>query len=345
MHRIPLLSRLSDQAVVSNNPALRRSSNSTVDPTHSLSHRRLSQETLTTLINPLAATGTSPAIVENVTMLNMESRIDSDTESLQATLTEDAFGSVFEVPAISYTYIRKLPIVTSNFFGKSVHVFASKLDVEQFKAQGKNGEVTPILTLHSQRGIQSLKKNSPQCILYSYDGKDRVEHARMYHDILKNNNHKYTMVFRDSSIVVLINSKSGPFTDCEFKSTRLRFLGTTGSYSTFGSRAITAVTVTNNDIELLTDGYSVDELASSNDLKPKLNKVAVKNIKELSKFIPFATLRLEPTSVITKRIQKVGEIQTFDHVDSRIPSSNCMAMLAVLLVLREQETMKIQRND
>lgn len=304
-------------------------------------------------------------LANSVRDLSLDPR-DLDTDSVMTfnsleTLTNNIFNN--PTPITSYKLINA-PIA-SNILSPDIHVFRDQAHLNRYL--DSESLVLPILSTSSSF-LNYFKFKAPFLSINRYDSDgNKVEFCRSYFKVLKTNLSCYILIFdfgaEGKRVCLLINNDFKPHVDLVWESTKLRIIGTSGASSTFGNGLIKMFALTGN-YNTLADGIQVNfktdiskvqspkdisiVLPSDNDL---MNNTVAQNKTFINKNLEnSSTLVNAPVGIYvddnSKRKKHVmnGFIKVFDRPGEEI-SNNGLALMTILLVLREQETRKNRGNN
>lgn len=344
--------------------------------------RRLSQETLSTLVNDdtQGVQGAPPPAYEDI-----DARTSSDLNSLITNDSDETIYNstkIFNTPISSFTKRREFPVV-SHFMYPGAMVFKSLEDLQQYKSQlndtAGSSSSTPVHPiLHTSVPVLGLfKKNSPFMVIYKYDSVTgtKVEYCKVYFKILDNKLTCYILVFAKgmvsfenhfSPVILLNNNSCKPSVDFEFQNTKVRITGVSGATSTFG-KGLLKTLIMERSSPNLSDGLEVN-FNNQNIIKTikvnvsKENRLAQSLISNKFNHLTFSSLMNKGRQLVN-----VPFATYIDNGDKRIGSmlvrhctincldvgenngdeisENTMILTCINLVLREQEYRKNKGNN
>lgn len=275
------------------------------------------------------------------------------TYNSSETLTNELFGR----PVSDFSLVQ-LPLVSSALSNDiQVHKDMTVLNLDVVGS--------PLIST-STSFLDYFKFKAPFMIINQWHSTSKSEFCRSYHKVLSKNLLCYILLFSSGDYLILYNNELKPYVDFEWQNLKFRVLGTTGTTSTFGNGLVKMYLV-NNTYNTLSDGVKVSvtnpQLNSPKDLSITLPPATVNPLLDnlLANNKTFVNQNLSSTSVLSsapfatfiddnKKLKKLtsnGFIKIFDPRPLRDLASNQqpispngLALISVLLTLREQETRK-----
>ncbi|ODV81854.1 uncharacterized protein CANTADRAFT_3914 [Suhomyces tanzawaensis NRRL Y-17324] len=248
---------------------------------------------------------------------------------------------VFGHPVHQYTTVREFPIMNT-FLQLGVEVFESQQAFE-------GGERALWQTSTSVMSV--FKRGAPFMVIRNSGSRDaghmtNNNEVTVHFRVILSHVLAYVLQFAAPTppVVVMNNNSSRPTADFEYRNTKLRVVGVTGTTSTFGN-GLLKVFVMKPDTAMLSDGV-VLRLKNKPEVHNRMLLVvesqdrgliqAEMRAQEFLVHHPIATFREEETKVLG-RILRSGTMRVFGR---EVLGEAEFVLVCVLLVLREQEGRK-----
>ena len=296
-------------------------------------------------------------------------RTTSDSSLITTASTADTVVDLVLGHAVSdFNLLRTLPVV-SFIFKKGLFVFPSEESLALFKTKNcdtvrlkKLGLAMPVLQMNIPM-MAAFKRNYPTIvfnrILPSTNESQDVQKVPFCQVFTKFLRRTHTTRFilhitpngvqddPENFRVVMFTSAYGSFTDCRFKKTKMRWVGTTPAIASRGSGFFKLV-VLNDSVPSLIDGIRDDDVnpqPSMEFLRSTTRIVTSSDMPPVTRFSDKSS-----TTLPWKGLLQLGDVKLVE-VFSRSDTNSCLdvadsslVLTCMALVLRDQEVRKNKGN-